>query len=320
MTGTAELLAPPGGGELAPSRRPPDRARRRGISPAARLAIVFLTPALVLYLGLILWPLIQSVWLSLHDWNGVNPVKTFIGFANYVEMFGDRIFHIGLRNTLLWVGLGTLAALMISLSLALLAAGTGKSFYAFRTFYFMPQVLPTVVVGIVWGWIYHPSFGPLTKILEGIGLGGLTRSWLGDPDIAVFAILAASVWASIGLSFVIFSAALNNVNPELLDAAKVDGANGLQRFRHVIVPQLAHPLTLVASLQLIHNFQAFDMVWIMTRGGPQNSTQLLATYTYQNAFADNRVGYGAALSVVLTAVCLAVTVIFVRLRERTSEV
>nr|WP_281386982.1 sugar ABC transporter permease [Jiangella mangrovi] len=201
-----------------------------------------------------------------------------------------------------------------------MAWGTGRGFAVFRTLYFMPQVLPTVVVGIVWGWIYHPSFGVLNRILDAVGLDSLQRGWLGDPDVAVYAILAASVWASIGLSFVIFSAALNNVSAELLDAAKVDGANAVQRFRHVIVPQLSHAVTLVTSLLLIHNFQAFDMVWVMTRGGPQNSTQLIATYTYQNAFADNQVGYGAALSVVLTMICLIVTVVFVRLRERTSEV
>lgn len=308
---------PPAGG----TRRPRGRGwSPRRWSPAARLAALFLAPAILLYLVFVLVPLVQSVWLSLHEWDGVNPVKTFVGLGNYAELMGDRIFRTSVRNTLIWVGLGTAASLALSLGLALLAWGAGKGFAVFRTLYFMPQVLPTVVVGIVWGWIYHPSFGALNRILDAVGLDGLQRGWLGEPDIAVYAILAASVWASIGLSFVIFSAALNNVSAELLDAAKVDGANAVQRFRHVIVPQLSHAVTLVTSLLLIHNFQAFDMVWVMTRGGPQNSTQLIATYTYQNAFADNQVGYGAALSVVLTVICLIVTVVFVRLRERTSEV
>ncbi|TDD65493.1 sugar ABC transporter permease, partial [Jiangella aurantiaca] len=306
----------------------PDRERSIRAATLARVgrpdevaaAAAFLAPAVVLYLVFVLVPLVQSVWLSLHEWDGVNPVKTFVGLGNYLDLLDDRLFGVSLRNTLLWVGLGTAASLALSLGLALLAWGTGRGFAVFRTLYFMPQVLPTVVVGIVWGWIYHPSFGVLNRILDAVGLDGLERGWLGDPDVAVYAILAASVWASIGLSFVIFSAALNNVSAELLDAAKVDGANAVQRFRHVIVPQLSHAVTLVTSLLLIHNFQAFDMVWVMTRGGPQNSTQLIATYTYQNAFADNQVGYGAALSVVLTVVCLIVTVVFVRLRERTSEV
>jgi ABC-type sugar transport system permease subunit len=285
-----------------------------------RLAVVFLTPAVVLYLIFILVPLVQSVGLSLNEWDGVNPVKKFIGLANYAELLRDGIFAIATRNTLIWVLFGTLGSLAISLLLAMLAWGSGRSYRVFRTLYFMPQVLPAVVVGIVWSWIYNPNFGALNSLLGALGLENLQRGWLGEPGIAVWAILVASIWASVGLSFVIFSAALNNVSQELIQAARVDGANAWQRFRHVIVPQLAHAVTLVASLLLIHNFQAFDMVWIMTRGGPQNSTQLIATYTYQNAFADNRVGYGAAQSVVLTMVCLIVTVAFVRLRERSTQV
>lgn len=285
-----------------------------------RLVAILLAPALALYLIFVLVPLVQSVWLSMHQWDGVSPLKEFVGLGNYLELARDAVFGISVRNTLIWVVLGTAAALCVSLLLALLAWGSGRGYFVFRTMYFMPQVLPSVIVGIVWGWIYHPSFGALNKILEILGLEHLQHGWLGEPRIAVFAILAASVWASIGLSFVIFSAALHNVSQELLDAARVDGANAIQRFRHVVIPQLGHAVTLVTSLLLIHNFQAFDMVWAMTRGGPQNSTQLIATYTYQNAFADNRVGYGAALSVVLTVICLVVTLIFVRLRERTTEV
>ena len=284
------------GGVAAAARRgrPGPRRRVPGWAPRVRLAVAFLTPALVLYLIFILVPLVQSVVLSMNEWDGVNPVKEFVGLANYAELFRDAIFGIAVRNTLIWVVVGTLGSLAAALLLALLAWGSGRGYYVFRTLYFMPQVLPAVVVGIVWGWIYNPNFGALNSLLGLLGLERFQRGWLGEPGIAVWAILVASIWASVGLSFVIFSAALNNVSTELLHAARVDGANGFQRFRHVIIPQLSHAVTLVASLLLIHNFQAFDMVWMMTRGGPQNSTQLIATYTYQNAFADSRVGYGAA--------------------------
>jgi ABC-type sugar transport system permease subunit len=304
---------------LPTARRRPKR-HVPGWGPRVRLAVVFLTPAILLYLIFVLIPLIQSVGLSMHDWDGVNPLKVYVGLANYLELFRDAVFGIAVRNTLVWVVFGTLGSLAVSLVLALLAWGSGRGFTIFRTLYFMPQVLPTVVVGIVWGWIYNPNFGALNTLLGLLGLENLQRGWLGEPKIAVWAILIASVWASVGLSFVIFSAALNNVSAELLDAARVDGANAVQRFRHVIVPQLAHAVTLVTSLLLIHNFQAFDIVWVMTRGGPQNSTQLIATYTYQNAFADSQVGYGAAQSVVLTLICLVVTLVFVRLRERSTQV
>lgn len=285
-----------------------------------RLAVVLLTPAIGLYLIFVLIPLVQTVGLSLNDWDGVNPLRQYVGVANYLQLLQDEIFGISVRNTLIWVVFGTLGSLTVALVLAMLAWGSGRGYAIFRTLYFMPQVLPTVVVGIVWGWIYNPNFGALNKLLQLVGLEHLQRGWLGEPGLAVGAILVASIWASVGLSFVIFSAALNNVSAELIDAARVDGASAGQRFRHVIIPQLTHAVTVVTSLLLIHNFQAFDIVWVMTRGGPQNSSQLIATYTYQNAFADNQVGYGAAQSVVLTLLCLLATVIFVRLRERSAQV
>ncbi|GAA5059869.1 ABC-type sugar transport system permease subunit [Thermocatellispora tengchongensis] len=291
---------------------PPGRRPRRGHG----ISYAFLLPAGALYAVFILYPLAESVFLSLTSWDGAQPEKEFVGLANFERMLGDELFWRSLGHNVVWVVLGTAATMAVAMLLAMLVWSRPRGFTAFRTLYFMPQVLPAVIVGIVWSWIYNPAFGILNRALEAVGLESWARGWLGDPDLALYAVLAAAVWAQIGLAFVIFTAALQNVDTDLIDAARVDGANAWQRFRNVVVPQLANAITLVTVLLLTHGFQAFDHVWIMTKGGPDDSTQLIATYTYQKAFMENEVGYGATLSLVLTVISLIVSVAVVRVRER----
>lgn len=275
----------------------------------------FIAPAAVVYLIFVLYPLARSAYLSFTEWDGA-AAPEFTGLANWRRLFGDDLFWKALGHNAIWVVLGTAAAMTISLLLATLVWNRPHGFTVFRTVYFMPQILPVIIVGIVWSWIYNPSFGILNRVLDGIGLDSWSRGWLGDPSFALYAVLLAAVWSSVGLAFVIFSAALQNVDIELLDAAKVDGANAWERVRHVVIPQLTNAVTLVAVLLLVHGFQAFDLVWVMTRGGPDNSTELLATYTYKKAFMENEAGYAATLSLVLTVISLAVAVATVRARER----
>jgi raffinose/stachyose/melibiose transport system permease protein len=175
------------------------------------------------------------------------------------------------------------------------------------------------VIALVWGWIYNPIFGLLNQGLEAIGLESLTRGWLGEPNLALFAVLAAAVWAETGFVFVVFLAGLQGISRDLLDAAMVDGANAWQRFRNVTIPGLANVLTVVTSLLLIGGFAVFDLIFAMTGGGPANATQVIATYLYDEAFTQNRVGYGAALSVVMTAITLVASIVFIRLRERGED-
>ena len=180
----------------------------------------------------------------------------------------------------------------------------------------MPQVLSTVVIGIVWNWIYNPIFGILNESLDAVGLEDISRGWLGDPDVALYAVLVAAIWATIGFVFVIFLAGLQNVSKDLLEAATVDGANAWQRFWNVTVPQMASVINVVIALLLIGGFSVFDIIFVMTGGGPANATEVLATYTYKEAFTQNHVGYASTLSVVITVISLIASVTFIRLRER----
>src|SRR4051812_733608 len=281
-----------------------------------RAGFLFILPALLLYLVFMVYPFFQSIYFSFTNWNGVNAVKEWVGLANYQELIHDGLFWLALQHTVIWVIIGTIAPIVIGMLLAILLWRRPKGFNVFRTFYFMPQVLSSVVISIIWNWIYNPIFGILNKSLDAIGLKDISRGWIGDPDTALYAVLVAAIWATIGLCLVIFLAGLQNVSKDLLEAATVDGANSWQRFWHVTVPQMANVLNVVIALLLIGGFSVFDIVFVMTGGGPANATEVLATYTYKEAFTQNHVGYASSLSVVITVLSLIASVTFIRLRER----
>ena len=290
------------------------RARRRWARH--RAGILFVLPALLLYALFVIYPFFQSLYFSLTSWDGVQATKPFVGLRNYRELIRDDLLWRSLGHNLIWVVVGTIGPMVIGLFLAVLLWGRPRGFTLFRTVYFLPQVLSPVIIAIVWGWIYNPIFGILNVSLDRIGLENVSRGWIGDPDVALYAVLAAAIWAETGFVFVIFLAGLQNVNRDLIDAATIDGANAWQRFWNVIVPQLSNVLTVVTALLLVGGFSVFDIVFVMTAGGPNNATELIATYTYKEAFTQNRVGYASALSLVITVLSLIASVTFIRLRER----
>jgi ABC-type sugar transport system permease subunit len=281
-----------------------------------RAGILFVLPAFLLYALFMIYPFFQSIYLSFTSWNGVDAVKEWIGLGNYRELIHDDHLRKALRNNLTWVIVGTIAPMAIGLLLAMLLWRQPRGFTLFRTVYFLPQVLSSVVIAIVWGWIYNPIFGLLNEALDSVGLESVSRGWLGDPSVALYAVLAAAVWAETGFVFVVFLAGLQNVSRDLIEAATIDGANAWQRFWDVTVPQLANVITVVGALMLIGGFNVFDIIFVMTAGGPNNATEVIGTYTYTEAFTQNRIGYAATLSLVMTVISLVVSFVFIRLRER----
>jgi ABC-type sugar transport system permease subunit len=281
-----------------------------------RAGILFVLPAFLLYALFMIYPFCQSIDLSFTNWDGAKPVKEWVGFANYRKLIHDDVLWQALQNNLIWVIIGTLAPMAIGLLLAMLLWRQPKGFTIFRTVYFLPQVLSSVVIAIIWGWIYNPIFGLANRSLNAIGLESLSRGWLGDPDVALFAVLAAAVWAETGFVFVVFMAGLQNVSRDLIEAATVDGANAWQRFWDITVPQLSNVITVIGSLLLIGGFNVFDIIFVLTGGGPNRATEVIGTYTYSEAFTQGRVGYAATLSLVMTVISLVVSVVFIRVRER----
>ena len=295
----------------------PSAARRVGRHWAKyRAGYLFVAPAFALYALFMIYPFVQSINLSFRSWNGADPVKQWVGLANYRELIHDHLLWTSLKHNLIWVVIGTVAPMAIGLFLAVLLWRRPRGFTLFRTAFFMPQVLSSVVIAIVWGWIYNPIFGLLNKSLDQVGLHSISRGWLGDPHLALYAVLVAAVWAETGFVFVVFLAGLQNVSRDLLEAATLDGANAWRRFWDVTVPQLANVITVIGALLLIGGFNVFDVVFVMTSGGPNHATEVIASYTYDEAFTQNRVGYAATLSLVITAISLVASFIFIRIRER----
>jgi ABC-type sugar transport system permease subunit len=295
----------------APTISPVRRAWRR-----YQAGFLFVLPALLLYVLFMVYPFFQAIYFSFTSWNGVAPVKEWVGLDNYRALIEDGLFWLSLRHTVIWVVLGTIAPIVIGMLLAMLLWRRPRGFTVFRTLYFMPQVLSSVVIAIIWNWIYNPIFGILNEALDAVGLDWVSRGWLGDPDVALYAVLAAAVWATIGFCFVIFLAGLQNVSKDLIEAATLDGANAWQRFWNVTVPQMANVINVVVAFLLIGGFSVFDIIFVMTQGGPANATEVLATYTYKEAFTQNNIGYASTLSVVITVISLIASVTFIRLRER----
>ncbi len=281
-----------------------------------RIGYLFILPALLMYMVFVLYPFFRTFQISLTDWNGFDPVMRFIGLENYVQLLNDPQLWAALGRNIYWIVFGSIGAIGLGLVLALLVSSRPFGFHVFRTVYFMPQVLGASIVGVIWLLIYAPRRGFLYEVGDALNLDFLKRSLLANTNTALPGILIASIWASIGFFFVIFLAGLQNVDQDLIDAAKVDGANGWQRFQFVVIPQLSHVVTMVIALGMINSLKVFDIIWAMTEGGPANASDVLGTFAYREAFKLQHQGYGSAVVVFTSVLALALSVLFIKVRER----
>jgi ABC-type sugar transport system permease subunit len=280
------------------------------------MGYLFIAPALILFVMFMVYPFISSFYLSLTAWNGADAVKVFIGLENYVNLSRDKVFWISLSHNLFWMVFGTIVPISLGLGLAMLIWNRPKGFLLYRTVFFLPQILGEGILAVIWKMIYQPRRGVLYVIGKQFDIGWMTFSPLAGTNTAQWALFAAAVWASAGFYFVILLAGLQNVEKDLLDSAKVDGANGFQRFIHVVLPQISHVMTLVTVLALIGGIKIFGIVSAITNGGPGTSTEVIATYAYKQFSQLSNVGYSASLTMIMAMLALVVTVAFIRLRER----
>lgn len=241
----------------------------------------------------------------------------FVGLKNYIELFTrDRYFFDALLHNVEWMALGMIIPVAIGMGLAVLLVRTGlHARVVFRTIYFLPMVLSSVVVAIVWRWIYTPQYGALNTALRSIGLSELAHGWLGDERTALWALFIAWTWVTYGFCMVIFVAALQSIDETYFDAAKIDGANRLQQFWYVLLPLMSRSITTVVLLLAIASLQVFDLVYVMTKGGPGTSTLVLGVYMYNRAFVYSKVGYGTAIATILGILILTFSVVFLRIRQ-----
>ena len=284
----------------------------------ARLGIALVAPLMILVITFFIFPLVNSLYYVFVDFNGISLTPPFIGFDNIIELFSDPALLPALHNNIIWIVVGTIAPMVIGFALALLMWGVQRGSLFYRLAFFLPYLLPGVAIGVVWGWIYDPVRGWLNEVLAAVGLDILTTGWLGNPDTALYAVLATAVWATSGFVFVILLSALRNVDIELVDAARLDGANGLQRVWYVILPQIMPVFLMITTLTLVGGFSVFDIIFIMTGGGPAGATEVLGTYAYTNAFQLNRISYGTTLALAITVLAIPFAVALNRLQRRLS--
>jgi len=223
-----------------------------------------------------------------------------------------------LGNNFIWIVVGTVVPMGVGLLVAVLLWSLEKGSVIYRVVFFLPYVLPGVAIGIVWGWVYDPVNGLLNQILRAMGLGDLARGWLGEPDIALYAVLLTAIWAGTGFTIVIFLSALRNVDIELVDASRIDGANSPQRLWYIILPQIMPVFLMVLTLTLVGGFSVFDIIFIMTNGGPAGATDVLGTYAYNNAFKLSDIGYGTVLALLITVLSVPIAIILNRVQRKLS--
>lgn len=284
----------------------------------ARLGILLALPVALITAVFFVFPMVNALYYSVVDFDGLDPTPPFVGLRNFTEMFTDSATWHALGNNAIWIAIGTAAPMIIGLLVAVLIWSSRGGGAAYRLLFFLPFMLPGVAIGIVWGWIYDPVNGWINRVLDAVGLDALSRGWLGDPNTAIFAVLATAIWATCGFVTMIILSALRNVDVELVDAARIDGANAGQRLWHILLPQIMPVFLMVLTLTLVGGFSVFDIIFIMTGGGPADATEVLGTYAYSSAFQLNRISYGTVLALLITVLAVPFTIMLNRLQRRLS--
>jgi raffinose/stachyose/melibiose transport system permease protein len=295
--------------------------------PAARRRsgyLIFLIPGLVLSLAVVVIPLAMTVGVSFTRWQGVGTPE-WIGLSNYVRLIHDPSFWASFRHIALLVVAMAIVPTILGLVIATVlfdyvAVVFGRRTASlFRSGFYLPQVLPVAVAGIVWGWILHPSYGALNSLLHSAGVPSLARNWLGDPSYALASVMVVLIWVQVGYPVVVFMAGHQRIDPEVLEAAEVDGASWRQRFTAITIPLLEPEIYVVLVTTTIAALKIFGQIFVLTRGGPSNATLVPSYFAYKNFFQTAQVGYGSAISTVLTVIIIVLAFVFLRLQHRAER-
>ncbi|MEC0246886.1 sugar ABC transporter permease [Paenibacillus chitinolyticus] len=281
--------------------------------------VLGLLPALLIYSVFVIIPIFWSAYYGFFDWKGIGEAK-FNGFDNYVEALKDPIFWLALKNNLIVVAASVFGQVPIALVLALVLRKSNFFQRFIRSAVFMPMVLSSVVVGIIWSYIYHPQIGILNFLLDAVGLESWKKAWLSDKSVSMFALTVPIIWNYIGPYLIMFIAALQNIPSDIDDAAMIDGATGSRKLFSVTLPMIWDTVKVTIVLCISGSLKAFDLIYVMTGGGPAHSTELLASYMYNNTFSVYRFGYGSAISTLIIIISLVLIAGSQRLMRRNQAV
>ncbi|WP_434748492.1 carbohydrate ABC transporter permease [Paenibacillus amylolyticus] len=269
---------------------------------------VFVLPTLILFCGIVLIPIFVSSYYSLLDWNGVGK-GAFIGLDNYVEMFKDTRVINSIKNSLLFAGASVFIQLPISLVLALILASNVKGEGFYRTVYFIPVLISTVVIAQLWSKIYNADYGLLNVLLQNIGLASWAQDWLGQKQTALTASFIPTLWQYMGYHMLLMYAGAKSVSQDVLEAARIDGASRMRVAWSIMIPLMKPILKVCLVFSVIGAFKVFDLIYVLTGGGPFYSTEVPSTLMYATIFDTFRYGYGSAISVFIIVECLVCTIL-----------
>ncbi|KZK90372.1 Trehalose transport system permease protein SugA [Pseudovibrio sp. Ad46] len=282
--------------------------------------VALLALPLSVFALIIIWPLLSSFYYGFTNWNGFSDNYDFVGFENFGKLFSDRLFMSAAINTIIWMAIAVVLPTILGLSLALLIDSHVPGGPIFKTIFYLPICLSAVVVGQVWVWIYQPDWGLLNSIIEYVTNDRFNYAWLAKPDSALYSVIVAWSWQATGLSMVIYLAGLTAIPGDLLEVCELEGATAWQRIRHVILPLLTPATVVVVALSVINSLKGFDILYIMTGGGPFNSSDTLAMHMYNESFKKYLMGYGSAISVVLFLVALTIIRLYFKQLKKVDEI
>jgi raffinose/stachyose/melibiose transport system permease protein len=281
---------------------------------------LFILPAFLIFSLFIVIPIISSFYYSLTDWNGLDPAINFIGMKNYHTLFNDSEVWTALKNTVVFAVLVTIFQNVLSLILALLVDGSQWYYRYLRVVFLIPALLSALAIGYIWSYLYNPVFGIINTFLENIGLGQLAQDWLGDRKWSMYSVVFTNIWQWAGISMIIYMAGLQAISSDLYEAANIDGASKWQTFTKITFPLIAPAFTINIMISIIASFKVFDIIYVMTKGGPGTATESLAILLYKKAFNFNDMGYGTAIAVVMFLIILFISIIQLSiLRKREVE-
>lgn len=281
---------------------------------------LFIFPALIFYAVFLALPIVGVVIISLLEWSGISMHDIqFVGLDNYRAMAGDPVFWQALLHNIVFIGAGASAMVVLGLFLAVLLEQGLRGSNVFRGIFFIPTILSLVVVGIVFVLLLSPELGLVNPLLRSAGLQQFQRAWLGDPHTALPTVIAVDVWKNFGLAMFLFVAGLKGIPQEYYEAASIDGASAWWRFWDITLPALRPVTAVVVTLTSINTLKLFDLVYVMTAGGPNRASEVLTTWMYTQGFMFNNMGYGSALAVVLLFITFVITVIQFKLVSRSDS-
>ena len=271
---------------------------------------LFLAPGIIMFMLYVILPIFESMAVSFYEWDGLGE-KTWVGMANYVELMDDDAFYTSLKNNVIWLVLYMLA-IPAGLLVALFLNQTVRGIRIYKSLFFFPFVISQVVVGLVFAWFYDPNFGLLNIFLTGLGFDAIPV--LADEDWVTYGIIAAGLWPQTAYCMILYLTGLNAVDPEQIEAARLDNAKGWRMLWYVVLPQLKPATFIAIVVTVIGALRSFDLISIMTDGGPYGSSRVLAFYVYEQAFSEYgfRMGYGAAIAVVLFLIMVVYIGAFLR--------